>query len=321
MDINSLKGERMILLTGATGFLGSNLLRKLVCENYKVICTRRTSSKFDRVKDVYDKCMWFNTDIYDIEELFKKYDIDILIHCAATFGRRENEYFQVYESNLVFPLRLFEKAQKYECKYFMNTSTFFVKEIQNVKNINEKIYLDAYVKSKYFFSNIIKDGIENSNIAFLNLQLEHMYGAGNGAGKFVEYVIRSLKSNVQYLELTEGLQTRDWVYIDDVISAYLTILHNLEKYEEGQFYDFEVGTGIEISVKTFVQEIKKMTHSSTELQFGKIEMHKNELIASHADNRTLCDLGWKPVYDISKGIEKMINGEENEDNYSGDSDL
>ncbi len=311
----------MILLTGATGFLGSNLLKKLVYEKYEVVCIKRTTSKFDRVKDVCNKCMWFNVDIYDIEDIFKKYDIDIIIHCAAAFGRRENEYFQVYQSNLVFPLRLFEEAQKYGCRYFINTSTFFVKEISNMKNIDEKIYLDAYVKSKYIFSNIIKEGIESSNIAFLNLQLEHMYGAGNGAGKFVEYVIRSLKSNEQYLELTEGLQTRDWIYIDDVISAYVLILQNIQKYKVSQFYHFEIGTGIEISVKSFVQEIKKMTNSSTELQFGRVEMHENELMASHANNKSLCELGWRPVYDIGKGIAKMINGEENENNYNNDSDL
>ena len=44
-------------------------------------------------------------------------------------------------------------------------------------------------------------------------------------------------------------------------------------------------------------------------------------MASHANNKSLCELGWRPVYDIGKGIAKMINGEENENNYNNDSDL
>lgn len=296
----------MILLTGATGFLGSKLLKRLIAEKYEVICVKRATSDFGRVKELYPCCKWINIDGENVETAFQRYDVETVIHCATNYGRKSEMYLEVYKSNLDFPLTLLKYAQQYGCRYFINTDTFFVKEIDVLWKNNEPVYMDDYVKSKYIFTNIVKDHIGEMELAFINLQLEHIYGPDDGADKFVDYLIRNMLQDVPAIELTEGIQQRDWTFIEDVISAYMVVLEKLESFQERVFYHFEVGTGKGTSLREFVETVKKLTNSTTKLEFGKRQMNVNELDKSWADNRELCKLGWKPCYDIVRGIQQML---------------
>lgn len=296
----------MILLTGATGFLGSRLLRELINEKYEVICIKRSTSNCSRVQDMLSLCKWHDDDKDDMEGLFRDNEIDTIIHCATNYGRNPEEYIEVYESNLAFPLRLIKYALKFECRYFINTDTFFVREIKNLWKNNEHIYMNAYVKSKYVFTNIVKDQIDAFGLAFINLQMEHIYGPDDGKGKFVNYLMKNLMENVTAIELTEGKQKRDWIYIEDAISAYIVILKKRKVFAPGAYYNFEVGTGVETSLREFAETLKKLTNSTTRLEFGKREMNPYELQNSCANNKDLCRLGWRPCYDIQSGMVAMI---------------
>ena len=84
--------SKTILLTGATGFLGSHLIKKILEFDYKVIVLKRSYSNIDRIKTllkVYN-VKSYNVDLCDIEDIFKENHIDIIIHCATEYGRTEN---------------------------------------------------------------------------------------------------------------------------------------------------------------------------------------------------------------------------------------
>lgn len=299
----------MILLTGATGFLGSYLLRELLRnQRFDVVCIKRKNSNCRKVIDIMNCCYWFDSDIEDLENLFKRYQITSIIHCATVYGKNDGEYFDVVKSNLVFSLQLVELATKYNCKYFINSDSFYTREINNnLWENNYRIYLDEYVKTKYIFKNMIHDHIDALNLCFINMQLEHIYGAEDRNEKFVNWLINSLQSNCEFVELTQGIQTRDWTYIDDVVNAYLCILDNLEQFNINKYYHFEVGTGVETSLKEFAYCVKKITKSVTKLKFGERKnMSYGELMHSRADNEELKRMGWNPCYNIEEGIMKVI---------------
>lgn len=292
------------MLTGATGFLGSRVLRKLVEEDYKVVCTRRAQSDFTRVADIYECVEWVDTDRMDV--LFDNCSIDIIIHCATDYGRADSDYFRAYEANLVFPLHLIQYAKNYGCRYFIHTGTFFCRELDFEKTAWERVYLDAYVHSKDIFCKIIRNHIEKMDLAFINLQMEHIYGSGDGSGKFVNYLMKCLQDHVPQIPLSSGEQKRDWLYVEDAVSAYMAVLNNLTKFMPGEFYHLEAGTGMETSVKEFACLVKEKMGSDSELGFGKRRMSEHELKSSHADNKELCILGWEPKYDVCRGIDRMI---------------
>jgi nucleoside-diphosphate-sugar epimerase len=90
-----------------------------------------------------------------------------------------------------------------------------------------------------------------------NVVLEHFYGPGDDTSKFVTWVIRELLTNVDHIDLTLGEQKRDFIYIDDVVSAFIAIIENESRFKKG-FHQFEVGTNNLIEIRQFVNTVKNM---------------------------------------------------------------
>lgn len=116
----------MILLTGATGFVGSNLLKALLARRYQLCCIKRSSSNCSRVLEFMDACIWYNIDEIDMESIFLNHPIETVIHCATDYGRDEADAVQVYQSNISFPLKLLDCAERHGSQCFINTDSFFV---------------------------------------------------------------------------------------------------------------------------------------------------------------------------------------------------
>ncbi|NEX02312.1 Nucleoside-diphosphate-sugar epimerase [Pseudobutyrivibrio sp. NOR37] len=297
----------MILMTGATGFLGSNLAKALVERGFDLICIYRNSSSFSRLHDVYERITWIQNNEDDITKAFEEHEIDVILHCATDYGRDNTSMISVIKSNIEFPLYLFELAIKNKVKFFINTDTFFEDELKNGWISNSKVYLNNYVKTKFFFKNIVSENIEAYDISLINMKLQHIYGKNDDDTKFVQFLTNSLKNNMQKLELTAGVQTRDWIYIDDVVDAYIIVIDNLSKFKTSAVLNFEVGTGIETSLRDFCLLMKQISNATTEFVFGAREMNENELLSSKADNASLRQLGWKPQISLKKGIQLLFD--------------
>ena len=138
-----------ILLTGGTGFLGSNILKKLVSKkDYNVIVLVRSSSNLYRIQDIKGFELFYVDDNLDnLNELFGKNSIDTIIHTATEYGRNSKSSL-VFQSNLLFPIKLIEVGLENKLKYFINTDTFSSKAI--MKNTE---YLKDYNTSKKYFLN------------------------------------------------------------------------------------------------------------------------------------------------------------------------
>ena len=113
-----------ILLTGATGFLGSHVLKKFVENQYEVVALKRSTSDLWRIKNVVDKVKYYDIDQIDLEQVFEREGgIDAIVHTATCYGRKGETVLQIEKTNLLFPLELLELAIKYHCLYFYNTDT------------------------------------------------------------------------------------------------------------------------------------------------------------------------------------------------------
>ena len=144
------------------------------------------------------------------------------------------------------------------------------------------LYLPEYTISKFQFREWGKLRANQEKITFINLQMEHIYGSNDGKGKFIPWVERKLEENVPYIELTDGIQLRDFVPVEDVAEVYLQVLSELPMYEG--YHSFEVGTGKAISVRQFVEKLKERFHATTELRFGAIPRSEAEIMWSNAES-------------------------------------
>lgn len=144
------------------------------------------------------------------------------------------------------------------------------------------------------------------------MRIEQMYGTNDDGKKIVPWLISELKNNVAEIALTKGEQTRDFIYVTDVVSAYLCVLENFDS--STHFEEFDVGTGNQIQVKNFVLELAaqyKALHpeNNTHLAFGKIPYRDGEQMSVQENIQPLLDLGWSAKIDYKTGIEKILNEE------------
>lgn len=113
----------MILLTGATGYLGSNLLASFVGEGLEVVALKREQSNTSRWKTIAPHFHVENINEHSIDSIFKKYPIKKVIHTATSYGREGESISQVLEANVLLPLRLIESGSRHGLESFYNTST------------------------------------------------------------------------------------------------------------------------------------------------------------------------------------------------------
>jgi nucleoside-diphosphate-sugar epimerase len=290
-----------ILLTGATGFLGSSILGKLVTLDFNVIIIKRSNSNTFRIKDIIDssKIKVFNVDKENLEVLFGEIHIDVIVHTATDYGRGETDISTIFETNLMFPIKLIELAIKHKVGCFINTDSFY--------NKNKIPYsgLFNYSLSKKTFLVWLKTF--SQEIKVINVTLEHLYGPYDSNTKFMEYVIQEIGfKKVPQIGLTQGLQKRDFVYIDDVVDAYLLLVeYGLKK--EFAYRNFEIGTGVSLEIRNVVSLIKEISKSNTKLCLGELPYRSGEIMDSKANVFKLSALGWVPKYNLVHGITKILD--------------
>ena len=134
-----------ILITGATGFLGSHLVETLLNYGYSVVILKRSTSNTRRIYHLLEHLKSYDIDNVSIESAFKDQNIDIVIHTACKYGRNEEPMCEIFESNVMFGLRILDLCIKFKITNFFNTDTFF-----NTGSLTQQ-HLNAYILSKKHF--------------------------------------------------------------------------------------------------------------------------------------------------------------------------
>lgn len=288
--------SKRILLTGATGYLGSHLAQALLGAGHSVVVLKRRSSSLRRLESILPRITLLDVDGLDLSVPFKEHGkIDAVIHAATSYGRNGESASQMAEANLAFPLRLLDAAIVAQTPVFLNTDTALDK------------FLNAYSLSKTQFAEWGQHFAGQKKIHFLNLRLEHFYGEGDDDSKFTTHVIKNCLTNTPELKLTLGEQRRDFVYIDDVVSAYLLLLEKQESLPDW-FVELDVGSGDAVTIREFVEMVHRLTKSSTHLNFGAQPYRQGEVMLSQADTESLRMLGWRCRHTLEQGLKLAIEG-------------
>lgn len=298
------KSEPLVLLTGATGFLGSALLRRLLLSDRLIVASIRPTSNRERIADLlhHPNLSLISSAHDSLEETFKKYNIGTIIHTATEYGRGQMPVASILDCNLVLPIRLAELGSRYGVRAFINTDSFFNKSGGTYSN------LISYSLSKRNLLVWLEKFSPQINIA--NIVLEHQYGPNDSPEKFVEGIIRSIAiERKKSIELTHGHQKRDFIFIDDVVEAFLKVFQYIENQNVG-FKTFETGSGAGIPVRNFVNIVAELSGSPTRLDFGAIDYRDDEIMNSYADIRTLSELGWRPTIQPEEGIKRILKAYE-----------
>ena len=275
-----------LLLTGATGFLGSHLTYGLLNSGHDIVILKRKTSDTWRIKDILNKIRVYDIDDIDnIDNIFEyEGKFDAVIHTATLYGRNAESDVEILKTNVLFSLKLLETAS------FYNTDSSLSK------------WIDAYALTKQQFVEWGKYYASLNKINFINIKLEHMYGERDSVTKFVPWLIKQCLDNVLEIPLTAGEQRRDFIHVDDVVRAYMVLL---EKCPRG-FNSYDVGTGECITIRELAELLVNLTESKSKLNFGALKYRKNEIMESITDIVPLKKLGWLPMVNREEGLSKIV---------------
>ena len=255
-----------------------------------------------RLKGFENAFKSYDIDRVPLQTAFEEQPIDIVIHTACVYGRKGESIEKILETNLMFGIELLNTAINFNTRIFLNTGTLLDRQI------------NAYALSKNQFEEWLQ--VASDKIQVINLKLEHMFGEQDGNDKFTTWILNELKQQKPTIPLTAGTQKRDFIYIDDVVSAYLTCLEQATQLKA--FNDIEVGTGVLTPVKTFVTLVKstleklKGSPIETQLNFGALPYREGEIMEPQVDNSVLCSLGWQPKRTLEENIWNFVNKEHND---------
>lgn len=271
---------KTILLTGGSGYLGRRLTAALEEKGYHTVCLRRQQAQTPQ----------------QIDAAFAQGPVFAVIHLATCYGRSGETFPTVIESNLRYPAEVLAAAVKHRVPVFINTDTILAR------------FINPYALSKAQFAEWLR--LYCGQITAVNMRLDHFYGPFDTPNKFVAFLLKSFRENRPVLELTEGAQTRDFIYIDDVVRAFLCVLEQAEKFPRGLVHAFEVGTNVKTSIKDLVLLAQKLCgNTQTRLLFGAVPYRAQEQLDYEIDTSALQALGWKAQVPLEEGLKRILEEE------------
>lgn len=279
-----------ILIFGIDGFLGYHLSKKLD-KSFEIYGYVRSKNKLFRL--IENETILFD-ESENLITIFEKVKPHHVINVITTYSSKSSSV--MYNSNVVLPLKIYENCCEYGVLSFLNTDSFF-------NNPEFKYsYLSDYTLSKKHLIEWLKLFNKEPTKVF-NLKIFHMYGPKDSQNKFIPSILEKLKSHKQ-IDLTYGKQMRDFIHVDDVCEAYISVIKNRNRYSNYQ--NFEVGTGTLTSIYDLVNSMKKITRSKSKLNFGKIEYREGEIWSSSASTHELNKIGWKKSIELNEGLSTLI---------------
>jgi len=304
-----------VLITGGAGFIGSHLCDKYTKEGHTVLCLDNfMSGNLMNIRHLLD-CRNFKLikgDIRDSDLLEKVMrDVDVIFHLAAQIhvDRSYVEPQLTYEINVMGTQNILEAARMYDTKRVIYASTSEVYGSAQHVPINEKHPLNAphpYGASKIAADRMCQAYTQTYGMDIAIPRLFNTFGPRQrdvGYGGVISIFTRRVLSNVPPIIYGDGLQTRDFIYIDDAVRAYDLILKHKKPITE----PVNFGSGKELTILDLANMIIDSCGKKGSIKPVHVESRIGEVERLIADATKAKDLlGWGPECGLEEGLKSFI---------------
>ena len=293
------------LVTGSTGFVGANLTRHLVKNGFEVHVIVRKKSNLWRIDDIKKKIHIHYVNLNqskELKKLLEKIDPNFIFHLAA-YGAYswQSELKKMIKTNLEGTMNLLDASLDIDYECFVNAGSSSEYGFKK-SPMKEDMALDPnsyYALTKASSTMLCKVYAKKFKKPIVTLRLFSVYGPYEDRNRLVPTAIMCsiLKKS---LDVTSGGEMRDFIYIDDVIMAFLAAieLNTLE----GQVYN--IGTGRQYTNVDVGKTVSDISNGGLDMKVGKYtrrDWDTNYWVADISKSKKY--LGWKPKYSLKSGLE------------------
>lgn len=312
--------NRTILVTGGAGFIGSNLIDILITKFPKI-----NIINIDNFNDYYDlkikqknienhlkskNYYLYKIDIenqLELDKVFSKHKIDIVIHLAARAGVRpsiENPISYI-NTNILGTVNILECIKKYNVPKIVFASSSSVYGNSNTNKFSEILKLSEpispYAATKLSCEQIIYTYSKLYNIQAVLLRFFTVFGPRQRPDLAISKFTKLILKDEPIQMFGDGNTIRDYTYIDDIVSGIISAI----KYNETQYEIFNLGGGSPVSLKEMIKCIEKNIGKKAIIE--KLPMQAGDVDKTAADiSKAKKYLNFYPKTSFNEGIKKFI---------------
>ena len=292
-----------VLLTGATGFIGSHLARLILAEGHTVTAVVRRQSSRWRLHDIEPRLDIIWGDTYQLNGLRPELDrvgADVCVHMAwdSTHGWSAPNAVDSAAGSLVFLRAVLESG----CKRLVVAGSSFEYDVTDGPLTEESPIKpqDLYGAAKHAVHLVAAQLARRHGASLAWLRIFNTYGTYDDERRLVPSIVRTLLKG-EYLPTTAGAQIRDYTHVEDVASA---IWHVAKSPHDGPI---NIASGVAVSVKDVAVTTARLLGKAGKLRLGALPYPPGEPMMNRADVRRLReDIGWAPRYDLESGLAHTV---------------
>lgn len=300
--MKSEKGFQVALITGATGFVGSHLARRLVRDGCQVHIVVRPTSNLDQLKEAEEKVIVHRHDgsTKGMIEIVQAASPEVVFHLASLlFSEHQSKDIEpLITSNLLFGTQLLEAIKIAGVTNLVNTGTSW----QHYEN-DEYNPVNLYAATKQAFEDILRYYVQTSLLKVITLKLFDTYGPDDPRPKLFA-LLRKVLETQESLVMSPGEQLVDLVYIDDVVEAFIVAAERVLSDKGAAQEDFAVTSGNPIPLKELVREVAKACGRPIPINWGGRPYRSREVMVPWTMGAVLSS--WRPSVGLKEGVGRVF---------------
>lgn len=297
-----------VLVTGGAGFIGSHVVDRLVQEGHEVVVVDNLSTGKRRNLNRAVRFCKMDIQSWRLERVFRNERPHIVMHLAAQMDVRKSVEDPVFDAqvNILGMLNVLQQAVRHGVRKVVFSSSggaiYGEQEIAPASEFHVTRPLSPYGISKLCGEQYLSYYQRVSGLQVVNLRYANVYGPRqdpDGEAGVVAIFIQKLLNNEQAIIYGNGRQTRDFVYVEDVVEANLAVM---SQEIQGTY---NVGTGQETSINDLLRLLITHTNSTCKEVHGPAR--KGEQARSVIDSMKLRhELSWEPRTELSEGLKRTV---------------
>ncbi|MEW9923889.1 NAD-dependent epimerase/dehydratase family protein [Clostridium butyricum] len=298
---------KTIIVTGATSFIGMHIINQYINNNYKVVAIVRPNSLNLNRLNKNDNLIIIEKDIDKINEIFKELHgvkVDVFYHLAwegARIPHRDDPILQ--NKNFECSIKAMNVAKLLGCSIFIGagSQSEYGKCMGKIDENYPTNPITEYGKMKLKSYKTLKNMAQKNKIKFIWTRIFSVYGIYDYQETLVMSVLNKMIKN-ENIQLTQCVQKWDFINVED--AAKIMYLLGSTNCKDGIY---NIASGESRELKEFVIEMKKITKSNSELQFGALQYNKEGIINCEPIVEKLNkNLNYKSQVKFKDGIKKII---------------